>query len=86
MAESRDDVERALVELGWEVQTRDERPEAVMAGHGKYHLVVSFEGGESTSVIVAYVGRRGGILSMKWSGVERLPTPRSVVRMLSKDA
>ena len=86
MAESRKDVERALAELGWEVRTEDERPDAVMAGHGKYHLMVSFEAGEPTSVIVSYVGKGGGILSMKWSGVGRLPTPRSVVRVLSKDA
>lgn len=86
MAESREDVELALAELGWEVRTEDERPDAVMTGHGKYHLMVSFEAGEPTSVIVSYVGKGGGILSMKWSGVARLPTPRSVVRVLSKDA
>ena len=86
MAESREDVELALAELGWEVRTEGERPDAVMAGHGKYHLMVSFEAGEPTSVIVSYVGKGGGILSMKWSGVERLPTPRGVVRVLSKDA
>jgi poly(3-hydroxybutyrate) depolymerase len=86
MAESRENVKSALMELGWEVKTEDERPDAVMAGHGKYHLMVSFEAGEPTSVIVSYVGRGGAILSMKWSGVERLPTPRSVVRVLSKDA
>ncbi|MEJ7816608.1 MAG: hypothetical protein WKF53_15670, partial [Rubrobacter sp.] len=69
MAESREDVELVLAELGWEVRTEDERPDAVMAGHGKYHLMVSFEAGEPTSVIVSYVGKGGGILSMKWSGV-----------------
>jgi poly(3-hydroxybutyrate) depolymerase len=86
MAESRENVKSALMALGWEVKTEDERPDAVMAGHGKYHLMVSFEATEPTSVIVSYVGRGGAILSMKWSGVERLPTPRSVVRVLSKDA
>ena len=85
MAESREDVERALADLGWEVQTEDEQPDAVMAAHGKYHLMVSFEAGEPTSVIVSYVGRGGGILSAKWAGVERLPTPTSVVRVLSKE-
>ena len=86
MAENREDVERALAELGWEVNTDAERPDAVMAAHGKYHLMVSFEAGEPISVIVSYVGRGGAILSTKWSGVERLPTPRSVVRVLSEDA
>lgn len=81
MAESREDVERALAELGWEVRTDD--PDAVMGGHGKYHLMVSFEGGEPTSVIISYVGKGGGMLSRGWPGVERLPTPRSVVRALS---
>jgi hypothetical protein len=85
MAESREEVERAFLELGWEVRKEDERPDALMVGHGKYHLMVSFEGGEPTSVIVSYVGRGGGILSSKWSGIERLPTPRSVVRVLSQD-
>lgn len=85
MAESRQDVEHALGELGWEVSTEDERPDAVMAGHGKYHLMVSFEEGEPSSVIVSYIGKGGEILSAKWSGVERLPTPRSVIRVLSKD-
>lgn len=85
MAENREDVERALAELGWEVRTEDERPDVVMAGHGKYHLMVSFEAGEPTSVIVSYVGKGGEILSRAWSGVERLPTPKNVVRVLSKN-
>ena len=42
--ESREDIERALAELGWEVRTDDEDSGAVMGGHGKYHLMVSFEG------------------------------------------
>jgi hypothetical protein len=57
-----------------------------MASHGKYHLMVSFDAGVPTSVIVSYVGKGGEILSMKWSGVEHLPSPRSVVRRLSQDA
>ena len=52
-----------------------------MGAHGKYHLMVSFEAGEPTSVIVSYVGKGGGILSAKWVGVERLPTLRSVARV-----
>jgi len=46
--------------------------------------MVSFEGDEPTSVLISYVGRGGEILSTKWPGTERLPTPRSVVRGLSK--
>ena len=84
MAESRRDIELALQELGWDVRTED--PDAIVGAHGKYHLMVSFEAGEPTSVIVSYVGKGGGILSAKWAGVERLPTPRSVVRALSKEA
>ena len=86
MADLREDVELALVELGWEILTQDDRTDAVMAGHGKYHLMVSFEGEGPSSVIVSYVGRGGGILSMKWAGIERLPTPRKVVRVLSSSS
>ena len=86
MAESKEHVKRALADLGWKLQTQDERPDAVMANHGKYHLMISFDDGEPTSVIVSYVGRGGAILSAKWAGVEHLPTPKSVVRVLSKDA
>jgi hypothetical protein len=86
MAESKTEVERALTGLGWEVRGEDERSDAVMAGYGKYHVMVSFEAGEPTSVIVSYVGKGGSILSSKWSGAEHLPTPRSVVRVLSQDA
>ncbi|MBA2533668.1 MAG: hypothetical protein H0V21_01500 [Rubrobacter sp.] len=85
MAESREDVGRALAELGWEVSTEDGRPEAVVGAHGKYHLMVSFDAGEPTSVLVSYVGKGGEILSMKWSGLERLPTPQSVVRRLDTE-
>jgi hypothetical protein len=81
--ESREDVERALADLGWEVRTDDEASGAVVGGHGKYHLMVSFEDGEPTSVVISHVARGGGILSKRWAGVGRLPSPRSVVRALS---
>ena len=84
MAQSKQSVERALTELGWEVPTADEHPDAVMGAYGKYHVMVSFEAEEPTSVIVSYVGKGGEILSTKWSGVDNLPTPRSVVRVLSR--
>lgn len=80
--ESRGDVKRALADLGWEVRTDDD-PGAVVGGHGKYHLMVSFEGGEPTSVTISYVAKGGGILSKRWAGVGRLPSPRRVVRALS---
>lgn len=82
--ESREDIRRALADLGWEVRTDDEGSNAVMGAHGKYHLMVSFEGKKPTSVLISYVGRGGEILSAKWPGTEHLPTPRSVVRGLSK--
>lgn len=81
MAESRENVELALAELGWEVRTDDSG--AVMGGYGKYHLMVSFEGGEPVSVIISYVGSGGEMLSRKWPGIERLPAPEKVVRALS---
>jgi hypothetical protein len=81
--ESREDIKRTLADLGWEVQTDEESPEAIMGGYSKYHLMVSFEGREPVSVIISYVGKGGEILSRKWSGVERLPTPQRVVRALS---
>jgi hypothetical protein len=46
--------------------------------------MVSFDAEEPTSVIISYVGKGGGILSAKWAGVDRLPTPKSVVKVLSK--
>ena len=82
--ESREDIRRALADLGWEVRTDDEDSRAIMGAHGKYHLMVSFEGDEPTSVLVSYVGRGGELLSRKWPGTEHLPTPRSIVRGLSK--
>ena len=82
--ESKEDIERALAGLGWEIRTDDEVSGAVMGAHGKYHLMVSFEGEKPTSVLISYVVRGGEILSRKWPGTEHLPTPRSVVRGLSK--
>jgi hypothetical protein len=81
---SREDIRRALAGMGWDVRTDDEGSGAVMGAHGKYHLMVSFEGDEPTSVLISYVGRGGEILSTKWPGTEHLPTPQSVVRGLSK--
>jgi hypothetical protein len=83
--ESREDVKRALAGLGWEVRTDEEGSGAVMGAHGKYHLMVSFEGEKPTSVLISYVGRGGEILSRTWPGIEGLPTPRSVVRAFSKE-
>jgi len=82
--ESKEDIGRALSDLGWEIQTDEQGSGAVMGAHGKYHLMVSFEGDEPTSILVSYVGRGGEILSRRWPGTEHLPTPRSVVRGLSK--
>lgn len=82
--ESRADVRRVLADLGWKVQTEGERTGAVMAGHGKYHVMVSFGHEGPTSLIISYVGSGGGMLSRKWPGVERLPTPQKVVHALSR--
>ena len=82
--ESREEIRRALVDLGWEVTSDDEGSDAVMGAHSKYHLMVSFEQDRPSSVLISYVGRGGEILSRKWPGTEHLPTPRSVVRGLSK--
>jgi hypothetical protein len=81
--ENREDVKRALADLGWEVRTDDEGPDAVMGSYGKHRLMVNFEGGEPTSLIISYVGRGGEILSRKWPGAENLPTPQKVVRVFS---
>jgi hypothetical protein len=75
--EDREDIKRALAGLGWEVRTDDEGSGAVMGAHGKYHLMVSFEGEKPTSVLISYVGKGGEILSRNWSGTERLPTPEA---------
>jgi len=83
--ENKEDIGRALEDLGWEVQTDEEHSGAVMGAHGKYHLMVNFEGDEPTSILVSYVGRGGEILSRKWPGTEHLPTPRSIVRAFSRE-
>ena len=83
--ESREDIKRALAGMGWEVRTDDKGSGAVMGAHGKYHLMVNFEGEKPTSVLISYVGRGGEILSRNWSGTERLPTPESVVRAFSRE-
>ena len=82
--ESRENITRALAGLGWEVRTDDEGSGAVMGAHGKYHLMVSFEGEKPTSVLISFVGKGGEILSRNWSGTERLPTPQSVIRAFSR--
>jgi len=81
MADSREDVERALAELGWEVRTDESG--AIMGGYGKHHVMVGFRDGEPASVTISYVGKGGEILSRAWPGVEHLPTPQKVVRALS---
>jgi hypothetical protein len=83
--ESRKDIRRVLADLGWEVRTDEEGSNAVMGAHGKYHLMVSFEGDEPTSVLISYVGRGGEILSRKWPGTEHLPAPRSIVGAFSRE-
>jgi hypothetical protein len=84
--ESKEDIKRALAELGWEVRTDDDNSGAVMGTHDKYHLMVNFEGEKPTSVLISYVGRGGEIFSRKWAGVERLPAPQRVVRALLKNS
>ena len=80
--ESREHIERALTELGWEVHSTGEEG-VIVGGYGKYHLMVSFEQGEPSSVLISYVGKGGEILSRKWPGAERLPTPEKVVQVFS---
>lgn len=80
--DSREHIERALIELGWDVHSTGE-DSAIMGGYGKYHLMVSFEQGEPSSVLISYVGKGGEILSRKWPGAERLPTPEKVVQVFS---
>ena len=84
--ESKEDIKRALAELGWEVRTDDDNSGAVMGAHDKYHLMVNFEGEKPTSVLIYYVGRGGEIFSRKWAGVERLPAPQRVVRVFLKNS
>jgi hypothetical protein len=73
-------VRRTLADLGWEMR---EEAESVIGSHGKHYVMVSFEDGKPSSVIISYVGKGGGLLSGKWRGSERLPTPRKVVKALS---
>ena len=47
--------------------------------------MVSFEDEKPTSVLISYVGRGGEMLSRKWPGTDRLPTPRSVIRAFSRE-
>lgn len=77
-------VRRALADLGWEVREEDAKPDVVVGGYGKYHVMVSFGDGEPTSLIISYVGRGGEMLSRKWPGIGRLPAPEKVVRALSR--
>ena len=79
---SKKDIESALADLGWEPRVEENSSSSVMASYGKHHLMVNFEAGEPTSVIISYVGKGGGILSRKWPGMERLPTPQKAVRAL----
>ena len=81
---SRDEVRGALTRLGWELREEDASSGAVIGGHGKYYLMVSFGEDGPTSVIISYVGGGGGLLSRGWPGVERLPTPKNVVKALSR--
>ncbi len=81
---NREDVQQALTDLGWETKTDPDHLGTVIGSHGKYHIVVSFKEADPTSVIISYVGRGGGMLSRKWPGKERLPTPRRVIQALSK--
>ena len=84
--ESRVSVRRALADLGWEVRAEGEGPDVVVGGYGKYHLMVSFGNGAPTSLIISYVGKGGEMLSRRWPGLGRLPTPQKVVRALSRSS
>ena len=83
MPETRAEVAEALTNLGWEVQA-EENANEVMGSHGKHHLMVGFQDDSPVSVTISYVGKGGEILSRAWPGVDRLPTPRSVVRRFSR--
>lgn len=84
--ENRTEVRGALARLGWEVREGEAASGEVVGAHGKYYLMVSFGEDGPTSVIISYVGGGGGLLSRTWPGVERLPTPRNVVRALSRQS
>lgn len=83
-ASAKEDIKLRLAELGWEVRVATTSG-AVVGRCGKDRVMVSFgEGGEPMSVIIAHVGRGGGILSGKWRGLRGLPTPESAARRLAK--
>lgn len=82
---SKKDIERALANLGWELQADKYASSTVIASYGKHYLIVNFEAAKPTSMIISYVGKGGGILSRKWPGIERLPTPQKVVRTFSEN-
>lgn len=85
IGQSREAVGRALAGLGWEMRASGESG-AVIGAHGKHYIMVNFEQGEPTSVIISYVGKGGGILSAKWEGEARLPAPGQAIRALSTTA
>ena len=82
--ESKEQVRRALADLGWEVGEDREGSGEVLAGHGKHHLMVGFQNEEPVSVTISYVGKGGEILSRAWPGAHRLPTPKNVVRLFAR--
>ncbi len=78
-----EDIKRTLTDLGWEIRVADTG--AVVGGSGKCRVMVSFaESGDPTSVIIAHVGKGGGILSGKWRGLRNLPSPERAARTLAK--
>ncbi|CAN5656005.1 MAG: hypothetical protein M3494_11230, partial [Actinomycetota bacterium] len=80
---TKEDIKRRLADIGWEVRVADAG--AVVGGSGKCRVMVSFDRlGEPTSVIIAHVGRGGGILSGKWRGLRNLPSPERAARTLWK--
>lgn len=84
--QSREEIGRALSGLGWEVRTSRQKTGPVVGAHGKHYIMVNFREGGPTSVIISYVGKGGGILSGKWEGEARLPSPRQAIRALSPAA
>lgn len=81
---SRESIGEALAALGWEL--REGEDSAVIGSHDKHYIMVNFEAGKPSSVIISYVGKGGGILSSKWEREERLPAPRQAVRALAASA
>ena len=81
---TKDEIKRHLTDLGWDIRAAAASG-AVVGGSGKCRVMVSFDGlGEPTSVIIAHVGRGGGILSGKWRGLRNLPSPERAARTLWK--